>query len=136
MRGMRHSSPAVEVVVGIVEALNRGDVDGMLARMHPEFEWRPLESSPASGVARGHEGVRRYVEDWLGTFEDIRLELTNPAEIGDRVVVDVRAAGRGRGSGLQLDSTFCQLWTIRDEKAFAMEEHPTRDDALAAVRAP
>src|SRR5918992_6121922 len=66
----------VQLVHEIVEALNRGDVDGMLARMDPDFEWRPLESSPAAGGAyRGHEQVRRYVEDWLATFDDLRLEL-------------------------------------------------------------
>ena len=32
----------VQLLREIVEALNRGDVEGMLERMHPEFEWRPL----------------------------------------------------------------------------------------------
>jgi ketosteroid isomerase-like protein len=48
---------AVELVRQIIEALNRGDVDGMLARMHPGFEWRPLETSPVARVYRGREQV-------------------------------------------------------------------------------
>jgi ketosteroid isomerase-like protein len=40
----------VELVRDILEALNRGDVKGMLARMHPDFEWRPLEASPVGRV--------------------------------------------------------------------------------------
>jgi ketosteroid isomerase-like protein len=114
----------VEVVRAIVEALNRGDVDAMLERMDPDFEWRPLEASPVAGVSRGHEQVRRYVEDWLATFEGLRLDLEEPEEARDRVTVAVRAHGRGRASGLSLDSRFSQVWTLRDGKAVTMQEHP------------
>jgi ketosteroid isomerase-like protein len=124
----------VHLVHEIVDALNRGDVDGMLARMHPDFEWRPLEASPvAGGVYRGHEQVRRYVEDWLGTFDDLRLELEDPAEIADRVVAVVRGHGRGRASGLELDNRFCQVWTVRGGTAMGMEEYATRELALAEL---
>ena len=124
----------VQLVHGIVEALNRGDVDGMLERMHPDFEWRPLESSPvAGGVYRGHEQVRRYVEDWLGTFDDLRLDLEEPTEVADRVVVVVHGHGRGRASGLQLDTRFCQVWTVRDGMAFGMGEYATRELAFAEM---
>jgi ketosteroid isomerase-like protein len=124
----------VHVVHEIIDALNRGDVGGMLARMHPDFEWRPLESSPVAGsVYRGHEQVRRYVEDWLGTFDDLRLELEEPAEAGDRVIVVVNGRGRGRASGVQLDNRFCQVWTVRDGAATAMEEFATREEALAEL---
>jgi ketosteroid isomerase-like protein len=123
----------VELVRGIVEALNRGDVDGMLESMHPDFEWTPLESSPVARMYRGHEQVRHYVEDWLATFESLRLELEDPAEVADRVVAVVRGHGRGRASGLQLDSRFCQVWTVRDGTAVAMEEYATREQALGVL---
>jgi ketosteroid isomerase-like protein len=123
----------VELVRRIVEALNRGDVDGMLASMHPDFEWRPLETSPIARVYRGHEQVRHYIEDWLSTFESVRLELDDPAEVGDRVVATIRGRARGRGSGLELDNRFCQVWTVRDGMAVAMEEHATREQAQAAL---
>jgi ketosteroid isomerase-like protein len=125
----------IQLVHEIVGALNRGDVDGMLERMHTDFEWTPLEASPAAGgVYRGHEQVRRYVEDWLGTFDDLRLDLEEPSEVADRVVVVVHGHGRGRASGLQLDARFCQVWTVRGGAAAGMEEYATREQALAAAR--
>jgi uncharacterized protein len=127
-------APGVDVVRGIIDALNRGDVDGMLALMDPDFEWRPLEASPVARVYRGREQVRRYVEDWLGTFESLRLELEEPTEVGDHVVAVVRGHGRGRASGVQLDSPFCQVWTIRRGAAVSMEEYATREQGLAALR--
>jgi ketosteroid isomerase-like protein len=120
----------VELVRTIIAALNRGDVEGMLAHMDPDFEWRPLETSPVARVNRGREQVRRYVEDWLSTFEGLHLDLEDPAEVADRVVVVVHGHGRGRVSGLQLDNRFCQVWTIRRGTAIRMEEYATRAEAL------
>jgi ketosteroid isomerase-like protein len=123
----------VELVREIVEALNRGDLDAMLARMDPEFEWTPLENSPVGRAARGHEEVRAYVEDWFGAFESMGLELEELTEAGEHVVAVVLGHGRGRASELALESRFCQLWTVREGRALRMEEHATREAALAAT---
>ena len=124
-----------ELVREVIGALNRGDVDGMLARLHPDFEWTPLEDSPIAGTHRGHARVRRYVEDWLSTFDGLRLETEELTELDDRVLVVVRGRARGRASGLELDNRFCQLWMLRGGAAVSMEEYATREQALAAQRA-
>jgi uncharacterized protein len=124
-----------DLVREVIAALNQGDVEGMLARLHPDFEWTPLEDSPVAGTHRGHERVRRYVEDWLGTFEGLRLEPEEMTELDDRVLVVVHGRGRGRASGVQLDNCFCQVWTLRGDTAVSMEEYATRAQALAAQRA-
>ena len=90
--------------------------------------------SPPSGLYRGHEHVRRYVEDWRSTFDNVWLELGEPSAVGDHVVVVVRGHGRGRASGVELYSSFCQVWTLRRGKAVRMDEFPTRDQGLAALR--
>jgi len=127
-------SSSVDLVRQIIDALNRGDVEAMLARMDPDFEWRPLENSPVSRNYRGREHVRRYVEDWLSTFDNLRLELGEPSAVGDHVVVVVRGHGRGRASGVELYSRFCQVWTVRRGRAVRMEEFATRGQGLAALR--
>jgi ketosteroid isomerase-like protein len=40
----------VELVGGIIDALNRGNVEALLARIAPDFEWTPLEGSPVARV--------------------------------------------------------------------------------------
>ncbi len=126
----------VELVRVIIDALNRRDVGGMLAHMDPDFEWRPLEESPVARVYRGREQVRRYVEDWLNTFESLRLDLEDLTEVGDRVISSVHGYARGRASGVELDARFCQVWTVCRGTAVGMEEYPTRDQGLAALRSP
>jgi ketosteroid isomerase-like protein len=118
----------------IISALNRGDVDRMVARMDPDFEWIPLEGSPAAG-ARGHAQVRRYVQDWLDTLDTLRLNLVEPVEMGDNVIVEVDGRGRGRTSGVELNHRFCQVWTLRAGSALRMREYRTRTEAAGAVAA-
>jgi ketosteroid isomerase-like protein len=132
---MRAEQPGnVEIVRKIIDALNSGNVDGMLAGMDSDFEWTPLEGSPVAGTYRGHERVRRYVEDWLSTFDIVRLDVEELSEVDDHVVVVVRGHGRGRASGVALHNRFCQVWTLRGGTAVRMREYPTREEGLAAVR--
>jgi ketosteroid isomerase-like protein len=84
-------------------------------------------------LGRCREQVRRYVEDWLGRFETPRLDLDDSTEVADRVVAVVRGHGRGRASGVELETRFCQVWTVRPGTVVAMEEYPTREEALASV---
>ena len=123
-------------MLAIIEALNRRDVDAMLAHMDPDFEWRPLEASPVERVYRGRDEVRRYVEDWLCTFECLRIDLEDLTEVGDHIVAVVRGHARGRASGLALDTRFCQVWTVRDAVVLRVQEYATPEEGLAAVRRP
>ena len=126
----------VELVREIIDALNRGDVDELVARIDRDFEWLPLEDSPVARIYRGREQVRGYVEDWLSTFDFLRLDLEEASEVGDHVVVTVRGHGRGRASGVSLNNRFCQVWTLRRGTAVRMQEHATREQALAALGRP
>jgi ketosteroid isomerase-like protein len=124
----------VDVVREIIDAFNRGDVEAMLARMEREFEWSPLENSPVSRRVRGHEQVRRYVEDWIDTFDNLRMEVGDLRAVGDHVVVEVNGHGSGRASGVELHNRYCQVWTLRRGKAVRMDEYASREQALAALR--
>lgn len=124
----------IEIVHSIVDALNRADVEGVLALMDKDFEWAPLENSPAAGVCRGHAQVGRYVRDWLDTLDSLRLNVTGPVQRDDTVVVEVNGRGRGRTSGIELTNHFWQLWTLADGMALRMREYSTREEALQALR--
>ena len=64
------STKDVETIRTGLAALNRGDVDGMLATLAPDAEMVPLRAVLDGIVYRGHEGLRRWLadmsEDWIG----------------------------------------------------------------------
>jgi uncharacterized protein len=124
-----------ERVRDAIDAINRGDVDGFFARTHADFEWTVLEESPLAGTYRGREEVRAYVEEWLNTFDEVRLAIEELVEMNDHVLVVVQGSGGGKASGVEVTNRFCQLWTVSEGVPAQMREYATRDQALAAVRA-
>jgi ketosteroid isomerase-like protein len=125
--------PRAELVREIIDAFNRADVAAFLARVHPDFEWTTLENSPVAGVYKGHHEVRNYLEDWLATFEGMWLEIDEVTEAGDGVLAVVHGHARGRGSGIEVENHYCQLWTLQDGAAVSMQEYSTREQALAGL---
>ncbi len=48
--------------------------------------------------------MRAYVEDWLGTFDDFRGEVTEFINAADDVIIAVmRISGRAKLSGVETD---------------------------------
>jgi hypothetical protein len=60
------SQENVEIVRRGWEARMRGDVDAVFAVFDPAVEWdtTKYEGWPEDSVYRGHDGVRKFLEDW------------------------------------------------------------------------
>jgi ketosteroid isomerase-like protein len=101
------------------------------------MEWVVLEDFPDPGPFRGVEGTRAFWELWKGTFDEFHAELEEYAETGNSVIVIVRMVGRGKDSGVAVDTpSFPMVWTVRDGLVARMEMFASRNDALAAVGLP
>ena len=64
---------AVPIVARSYEAFARGDMDAVLADMHPDIEWHQAQGLPHGGLYRGVDEVRRRVfdpldRDWWAEF--------------------------------------------------------------------
>lgn len=119
-----------QIVEGLIDAWNRRDLHAALERMHPQCEVRPVE---ASETLHGHEGVTAAFRDWFDAFERFTIEAEDFIAHGDRVLVPMRQRARGKGSGLEIDERFYQLFTLRDGKVFRFEEYSEEADALKAL---
>jgi hypothetical protein len=64
-----------ETVRAGLAALNRRDVDGMLATLHPDAELIPLKAVLEGTVYRGHEGLRRWLSDMYEDWDDLRIDV-------------------------------------------------------------
>jgi ketosteroid isomerase-like protein len=106
------TTPDQELVRRIVDAFNRGDIDGVLAMFTPDAV---LDMSPVGmGVFEGREAIRGFYDDAFVSYEDFEQEIEEPRYLGNGVGFAVIAAhGRLQGSASWLDVRFAgvAIWT-------------------------
>jgi ketosteroid isomerase-like protein len=116
--------------VEIVRTFLCAAVDEALTYADPGVVWNPIEEL----ATQGHDAVRASLARWKGEWDDYKLVPEEFLDMGDRVVVTVRLQGRGRGSGVQIDARFYDVYTLRDGKIIRMDQFTERSEALEAVR--
>jgi ketosteroid isomerase-like protein len=109
--------------------------DALFELLDADIEWEVRPDLPDADVYRGHEGVRRL----LGRFDEVMEDIWFVAEEvipagADRVVVQLRWGGRGKGSGVEFEETReTWLFTVRAGKIVRVKEFATRAEALEAL---
>jgi ketosteroid isomerase-like protein len=121
-----------EIVRRTFEALNTGELDPALAHVHPDIEFRTVDWVDAEAYV-GHDGIRSLYASLNEMFEDYRLEARELIELDDHVVVPVRQTGRGRGSGVEVDVSFCMLYTFEDGQITRIDNFRETAEALKAA---
>lgn len=125
------SDADIQVVQQVYDAYRRGDPAPFESLFAPDIEWQ-LTSDPAP--RRGLEGVRASLADWLQQFEDETTEVEQLIDAGPgRVVGVVRDRGRGKSSGVQVESRFFHLWFLSGGRVAKLVEFTTLDEALEAA---
>jgi uncharacterized protein len=125
----------VEVVRSAYEAWNRGDLEAAAELLSPDIEWRLPANLPDPETWRGSEEVREGLARFLGSWEDLQVDVQELIDAGERVVALVRFRGRAALTGLALEGAAvdAQIWTLRDGKAVRVEMYGGTEEALEAV---
>jgi uncharacterized protein len=128
------SESAVVLIRRGYEAWNRGDVEGVLAFLDPEIEWRGYTHIPESGTLEGREEVREWLVRFLDSWEELEIEVTEILEAGDQVVALVGFRAVGKGSGVQVQGGVdAHVWTVRNGHAVAVTLYQGTREALKAA---
>ena len=61
----------------------------------------------------GHDGARRFMHDWAGTWEDYEVGIKQYVESGDRVLSLSWQRGAGAGSHVPVELDLAQIATVR-----------------------
>jgi len=125
----------VAAVEAAYEALACGGLDRFIEHWSDDLDHRSIEGAPDDrGPIHGKEAMRAYVQDWIDTFDQFRIE---PVELidadGDMVVAVLRYGGRAKLSGIETDEALGVVFTIRDGKIARGREYRTRGQALEAA---
>jgi ketosteroid isomerase-like protein len=123
------SEENVEIAQRFLQACASGDLDGALAHADPNIVWNPTQEGQAEGIT----AVRDTMERWEDSFEDLELTYEETIDVGDRVLLRTHVSGRGRGSGVEVNTRSYMLWTLQGSKVVRMDEFTERADALEAT---
>ena len=84
-------------------------------------------------VYRGHDGLRQWFADSMESFEELRTELIEFRDLGDRIVAFGHIHPRGRECGLELDTETGWVFTVRKGKFVRAEGFLSRTRAIEAA---
>ena len=128
------SQENVERTHRVYDAMNRGDLEALLALAHPEVEAIPrLLGVEGGDIYRGHDGVREWWQSIRSAFPDFNATIFEIRAAADATVSNVRFQGHGGGSGVPFEDTIWQVARWRDGKAIWIKSYRDRADAFEAV---
>jgi len=128
------SQENVEIARRHHEAFNKRDIDSFLGALENDAEWIPIMASLEGRVYRGHEGVRRWIEELDRHWETFEVRDEEVHDLGDRVLILGRWHARGRASGVVLENQPASwLYEINDGKVVKMRTYTDRAEALEAA---
>jgi ketosteroid isomerase-like protein len=122
----------IDVVCGSHDAFRRRDLEAFVEFMDPDIEFASLVLE-VEGTYRGHEGLRSWWNNILAVFPDWQPEVEDAREVGERVVLRVRAEGAGTGSGIDVDRAIWQVAEVRDGRIRSWRFYRTEREALEAA---
>jgi ketosteroid isomerase-like protein len=124
----------VEIAKRSVEIFNGRDLVAYDEIYTPDYEWFPAMPGIVAGDSySGREGVERYFEETSDTWEDLRVVAEEFRDLGDRVLVLGRLAGRGKGSHVQVDSPFGVVIEFCDGRISRVRGYLDHGEALRAT---
>ena len=133
------SQENVEIVRRAWEAWIVGDLEAQFEFFHPEVEWRTehFDGWPEDPVFYGHDGVRKFFEEWLASWERYEAGVEEYIDIDDeRVLVICWQRGYGPGSQVPVQMDYAQVVTIKDGLVLRMDAYSDRPTAREAVNLP
>jgi uncharacterized protein len=125
----------VREAIGLVTRASRGEQDPRLVDLlSPDLEIDMSRRVFNPDIYRGHAGLRRLFRETKEAWEEFSVTPERFIDAGERVIVIETLRGRGRVSGLEIESRSAVIWTVRDGMVVRMEMGLDPEEALKAVR--
>ena len=126
------SEETVERVYMAIDAINRRDLDALLALTDEQVESVSRVVAIEGGL-HGHEGVRKWWEGWFQAFPDLIGEVVEVRDLGSLLLTTVRLIGHGRASDLPVQDEVFHLSWWRDGKCIRWQIVSSEAEALEAA---
>jgi ketosteroid isomerase-like protein len=100
---------------------------------HPDMVLDLTSNVLNPATYEGFDGFVRFAEQVGEAWAEFRMEPEEVFEREDVVVVLVRAVGKGRGSGVEVDDAVAMVAEVRDGRISTLRVEPDREAALRLV---
>ena len=127
------SQENLTIVRAIHEALARGESPATLGLLHPDIEYVNPPGAVEPGTRRGIAAYDDAMRSMHESFDDVRIEVREIIDAGEKVVVLATFIARGRSSGAQRQHDDGYVWTVRNGRATSFEWFHSQGDALEAA---
>jgi ketosteroid isomerase-like protein len=115
------SQENIDKVQAFITAYNARDFDAAMESFDPAIDWI-LPARQRSDSCHGPDEIRRFWNGLDETFEELWLEPQEFVDGGDRVATRLRFHGRGKGSGLEIETEmYHQVTTFQDGRMVRIE---------------
>ena len=127
------SQENVEIVLRGVDAMNRGDAEAFNAVCDPRFEMHLAGALGEPVRYLGADGVFEFFRDMSETWVEWGFEVERTRDLDDQVLIIGRQRGRGRISGVEVDSPRACVIAVRDGAVTDLRYFMEPAEALEAV---
>jgi ketosteroid isomerase-like protein len=121
----------VELTRHLYDAANSGDFDALTSFFAPDAVWVTDEGI---GTFDGVVAIRRFVEDWQGSYEQYEAEVNEVLDFGKGVTFAVSVQkGRVVGSSSNVQIRFAAVYTWAEGLIVRMTSYGEIDKVRAAA---
>jgi ketosteroid isomerase-like protein len=128
---MSHAN--VEIAKRAIDAFNAGEVDAFAALTTPDFEWSPSMVAIEGEIFRGRQGIEKYFASLGNAWEKFHILRDGFRDGADLAVMLGRLEGRGKGSGVPVDSSLGMVFDFRGGKIARIRGFLDHGEALRAA---
>jgi ketosteroid isomerase-like protein len=128
------SAENVEIVRRVLDAFNRRDVDAFMELTTSDFELFPAMAGSVDGSSvTGREGLETLLGEVRDIWEEQHVIADEFRDLGDCVLVLGRIVGRGRASGIPVETPGATINDFRDGKISRVRTYLDHGEASRAA---
>ena len=127
------SESDLEIVRKLFDAWNEGDLEAVKLFFADDVQWDEVGGRLDRPQSLGRETLHAGLESLFDTWQSYRLEPEELREVGERVLAIVREVARGRSSGLEVESRWGYVITVRDGRIARVAAYRDPRQAIAAI---
>ena len=127
------SQENVDVAARAISAFNEREIEAFASLTTSDFEWSPSMVAIEGETFRGNEGIETYFGRLNDAWEKFHIHRGRFRDSADVVVMLGRLEGRGKSSGVPVDSSLGMVFDFREGLISRIRGFLDHSEALEAA---